>query len=196
MRQRGHSRGGGGHWLLRQCCLGRLLLANGRSGSQAVSMPPAPPSGRIVLPALAFGVSDTLGKTKKPKRSASASPGQRPVHGSRRGSCGSNPSQPKAWPPQCGHRSTSHPSACLLPIGTPQSGQLSRCIIPSLWLFVPRRNPPASAFARAGSSDRVDNGHPISLSSERHAHSLATECSFYWPLWLRDVQPLCFALLA
>ena len=48
-----------------------------------------------------------------PRRSQSASPGHFPVHGSRRGSLRSNPTHPSACPPQCGQRSTSHPSLCL-----------------------------------------------------------------------------------
>jgi hypothetical protein len=37
---------------------------------------------------------------------------------------------PSACPPQCGQRSTSHPSLCFRPRATPQSGQLSSIIVP------------------------------------------------------------------
>jgi len=67
---------------------------------------------------------------KNPRRSQSASPGHLPVHGWRRGSFGSKPMQPSACPPQCGQRSTSQPSLCFSPTGTPQSGQFFIVLAP------------------------------------------------------------------
>src|SRR5580704_253524 len=71
----------------------------------------------------------------------------RPFAG-RPGSFGSNPTHPRACPPQCGQRCTSHHSLCFRPRGTPQSGQVS-CFIyrPRPWAGESRyrRSPPCAA---------------------------------------------------